>query len=77
MSGPLGSALVPVLVLLFVLAIDLWVYADAKARWERGSPVVFSTSFFEVDSPAAWFFGCLLLWIVFFPLYMARRDQVG
>src|SRR5205807_3110917 len=37
-SGPLGSALVPVLVLLFVLAIDLWVYADAKARWERGLP---------------------------------------
>ena len=34
-------------------------------------------SFLEVDTPGAWFFGCLLLWIVFFPLYMARRDHVG
>ena len=77
MSGPSESALVPILVLLVVLAIDPWVYGDAKARWERGTPVVFSTSFFEVDTPAAWFFGCLLLWIVFFPLYITRRDQVG
>ena len=34
----------PILVLLVVLAIDLWAYGDAKAHWERGTPVVFSTS---------------------------------
>jgi hypothetical protein len=75
-SGPQNSALALILVLLAVLATDLWVYADAKAHYERGIPVVFSTGFFEMDTPAAWFFGCLLLWIVFFPLYIGRRNQV-
>jgi hypothetical protein len=77
MSGLSDSALVPILVLLLVVAIDLWVYADAKAHVERGTPVLFSTGFLNVDTPAAWFFGCLLLWILFFPLYITTRDQVG
>ena len=67
----------PVLVLLVLLATDLWVYADATARFERGSPVVFSSDFLKVNTPAAWFFVCLFLWILFFPLYIAARNQVG
>ena len=35
---------------------------DAKAHAERGTPVVFSSGTFKVDTPAAWFVGCLLLW---------------
>src|SRR5271165_5813036 len=27
-------------------------------------------------SPAAWFFGCIILWIVFFPLYLYQRDKI-
>jgi hypothetical protein len=77
MSGLSDSALVPILALLLVVAIDLWVYADAKVHAERGTPVVFSIGFLNVDTPAAWFFGCLLLWILFFPLYITTRDQVG
>jgi hypothetical protein len=75
MSGPSASALAPVLVLLLVGAIDLWVYADARAQRERGKPVVFSAGFLSVDTPAAWFLGCLLLWILFFPLYILMRGQ--
>jgi hypothetical protein len=71
------SALAPILVLLLLGAIDLWVYVDAKAHSERGTPVVFSTGFLTVDTPAAWFFGCLLLSIVFIPLYITIRGQVG
>jgi hypothetical protein len=74
---PWVIALVPILALLFVLATDLWVYADAKAHDERGTPVVFSTGSFRVDTPAGWFFCCLLVWILFFPLYITRRGQVG
>ncbi len=66
-------AVLPTLLLLLVLAVDLWVYADAKAHEERGTPVVFSSGFLNVDTPAAWFVGCLLLWILFFPLYIDRR----
>jgi hypothetical protein len=75
MPGPPNGALVPILVLLVFLGTDFWVHVDAKAHYERGTPVIFSTGFLEVDTPVAWFFGCLLLWIVFFPLYIARRDQ--
>jgi len=67
------TALLPILVLLALLAVDRWVYVDAKAHTERGTPVVFSSGTFKVDTPAAWFVGCLLLWILFFPLYMASR----
>ncbi len=74
MFGLSSIALVPILVLLAVLAIDLWVFADAKAHWERGTPVVFSIGSFGVDTPVAWFLGCLVLWIVFFPLYISSRN---
>lgn len=77
MSGPSVTALLSIFVLLPVLATDVWVYGDARAQDERGTPVVFSAGTFDIDTPAAWFFGCLLLWIVFFPLYVSRRGQVG
>jgi hypothetical protein len=67
----------PILILLAVVGTDLWVYADATALSERGTPVVFFTGFLEVDTPAAWLLACLVLWIVFFPLYVTIRTQVG
>jgi hypothetical protein len=68
-------ALVPIVVLFFVVATSLWVYTDAEAYSERDTPVVLSTDSFSVGTPDAWFFACLLLWIVFFPLYVMGRDQ--
>jgi hypothetical protein len=74
----LGSiALIPILVLLIALSSDVWVFVDAKAHDERGTPVVASIGRLEVATPAAWLLGCLLLWILFFPLYITRRNQVG
>ncbi len=75
MFGLSVTAFVPILVLLALLATDLWVYADARAHSELGTPVVFSVGSFKVDTPASWFFGCLLLWILFFPLYITSRNQ--
>jgi hypothetical protein len=77
MFGLSVTALVPILVLLALLATDFWVYADAKAHSERGTPVVFSVGSLKMDTPASWFFGCLLLWILFFPLYITSRNQAG
>jgi putative flippase GtrA len=71
------SAAVPILVLFAALATDLWVYADAKLHDERGTPVVFSVGSLVVDAPVKWFVGCLILWILVFPLYIKSRGQVG
>ena len=67
--------LVPIVALCFVVATSLWVYQDAKAYSERGTPIVLSTDSFSVGTPDAWFFACLFLWILFFPLYMMGRDR--
>jgi hypothetical protein len=65
-----------ILVLLVVLATDLWVYADATTHRDRGAPIVFWFGSLELNTPTAWFLACLLLWIVFFPAYITTRRQV-
>ena len=72
-GSDMPAALVPVLVVFVILAIDLWVYADAKQRADQGAPVVLRIGAVVVETPATWFVGCLLLWILFFPLYMVSR----
>jgi hypothetical protein len=67
------EALVPLVVLLAILAIDVWVYADAKQRAGQGAPVVARIGSFAVETPETWFLGCLVLFILSFPLYMVSR----
>ena len=67
------EALGPIVVLLAILAIDLWVYADAKRSAAQGTPVVARIGSFAVETPEMWFLGCLVLFILFFPLYMVSR----
>jgi hypothetical protein len=69
----MAAALVPVVVLLVILAVDVWVYADAQQRAGQGTPVVVRIGGFVLKTPLTWFIGCLILWIVFFPLYMVSR----
>lgn len=58
-----------------VVCVDLCVFADAR-RWERrGTPVVFRYGSLAVGTPEAWAVGCLLLFVIFVPLYaVARRS---
>ena len=80
-SHPLGrtyglgmpEALGPIVVLLAILAIDLWVYADARRSAAQGAPVVARIGSLAVETPETWFLGCLVLFIFFFPLYMMSR----
>jgi hypothetical protein len=46
---------------------------QALLRAEGGNPVIFRSGSLKVDTPAAWALGCLILWIFFFPLYLANR----
>jgi hypothetical protein len=68
-----STALVPVLLLLVVLGVDVWIYRDAKRCVDEGTPVVLRIGGFVVDTPAMWFVSCLVLWVVFFPLYLVSR----
>jgi hypothetical protein len=68
-------AALPLLLLLVLIAIALWIYSDAKARSKRGDPVIFSTDSFTVETPAAWFVGCLVFSVVFIPLYLRSRER--
>jgi len=64
-----------ILVLALVLATDAWVYRDAMALQARGTPVVFRLGSLSFEAPQAWFYACLVAWIVFFPLYLTDRRR--
>ena len=69
------TLLIPVAALVLVLATDLWVYADATTRAGRGTPVVLSIGGFTLETPVARFIACLILWVIFFPLYVVGRSN--
>ena len=67
-GSDVGGALVAVLVLLGIMfASAVWVYNDAKTSAGRGRPIVSSVGSFQLSTPVAWFFACLLMWELFFP----------
>ncbi len=52
------------LILLAVVGTTIWVGVDASKRdWRGGS------------GTATWVVGCILLWIVFFPIYLVKRGR--
>jgi hypothetical protein len=68
-----AAELVPPLVIGLGIWVVLWVYGDAKRHAEVGNPVVARVGNLTVDTPAAWAAGCLVLSIIFIPLYITRR----
>ncbi len=64
---------VPVVAVALVAASDLWVYLDARRCAAEGSPVVLRIGAFAIDTPVAWLAGCVVLWIVVFPIYLMGR----
>src|SRR4051812_6782248 len=55
------------LIILAILGSSIWVLVDAGQRdWSGDS---------FASSPLVWFFGCLFLWIVIFPVYLIRRGR--
>jgi len=67
------TAVVAVVLAAFVVALDVWVFLDAR-RWARaGTPVVLRLGGLRIESPETWFVVCLVLWIFFFPTYLVAR----
>jgi hypothetical protein len=57
-----------IVVLLVIAATAAWVGFDARKFDWQGSGLA--------KTPLEWVAGCLLLWIVIFPVYLLRRRQV-
>ncbi len=54
-----------------VIATSLWVLFDAKTIGvEKGQLPGLGN-----NGPWTWFFACLLVWIIGFPLYLAKRPE--
>lgn len=70
MSQQTLAALLP---LCLVVAADVWVYLDATRRANAGERVEARVGSWTIDSPAAWGLGCLVLFIVFLPMYLVAR----
>ena len=56
---------------LVVIGTSIWVLIDAKAIGVRKGLIHGLGDM----GPWGWFFGCLLLWIIGFPLYLAKRSE--
>lgn len=69
------TALVPVVAVLIVVATSLWVFADARRWAQAGTPVSLRIGSLTIDRPESWALGCLVLWVLFTPIYaVARRS---
>ena len=54
-----------------VIGTSLWVLFDSVSIGVKKGGI---KGFFDMG-PAGWFFSCLLLWIVAFPVYLAKRNE--
>ena len=75
MTGLSHLAPVPMVVLIILLAVDAWIYADAMERVRQGRPVSVALGSLRLQTPAAWLLGCLTLWVVFVPLYLTLTGR--
>lgn len=59
------------LILIIVVGTSIWVAIDASTIGVKKGQIKGVADM----GPAGWFFGCLLLWIVGFPYYLAKRGE--
>ncbi len=63
----------PLIVLAALFAVGLWVYRDASTHEAQGRPVVVTLGPLRIDRPAVWFVACLILSVLFIPIYLSVR----
>lgn len=59
-------------IMFIVLGSSIWVLFDAYAIGAKKGQLTGITN----NGPWGWFFGCLLLWIVILPCYLANREDI-
>jgi hypothetical protein len=75
MSSLSGGMVVSVALVLAAVASDVWVLGDARDRQRRGSPASVSIGSLRIETPEAWFLGCVVLWVIFMPLYLTATGR--
>ena len=68
-----GNALGPLALLVVALAVDVWVFLDARHRSHAGDDVVATVGPVTLSTPEQWLLGSLLLWVFVVPLYLVAR----
>ena len=61
------------LVFLIIVGTSLWVAYDAEKKGAKSGRL--GGGFFDMG-PIGWLFACLLLWIVAFPAYLVKREEI-
>jgi hypothetical protein len=57
--------------LLIALAASIWVAIDSSKLLREIPAGRLKTEWYEATSPTAWFFYCLIIWVVAIPVYLA------
>jgi uncharacterized membrane protein len=68
-----GNTLAPLLLLVLVVAVDVWVFRDAEQRADAGEAVVATVGPLSLSTPQQWLVGCVFLWVFVVPLYLTAR----
>lgn len=68
-----ASLLVTLVLMVAIVASDIWVYFDATSLEVRGRPVVARLGTVEIARPEMWLVLIIVFWIFFFPLYLVAR----
>lgn len=69
------QVLAPLVLLGLLVASVLWVLNDARVRADHRRAVIMRIGDLQIDRPEVWAAGCLVLWILFFPLYLKARSE--
>jgi len=55
-----------------ILATSIWVFFDSKNIGVKSGQL---KGFFGMG-PIGWFFACVILWIICFPAYLLKRNEL-
>lgn len=67
-----------IIIWLIVFSSTLWVFLDSLKIKNRlkSENIKINEENIKFYNPEVWAFLCILLWIVFFPLYLSKREKV-
>ena len=65
---------VPLIAVAALIGTCVWVYRDARANVDAGTPIVLEIGGFRIETAQAWAAGVLVLVVLFLPLYLAARN---
>ena len=71
-----SSVITATFLVVVIASVSYWVRIDARKRLHGGRPVGAVLLGFTIDEPETWAVLCLLMSVLFIPMYLlARRDS--